>query len=239
MTFDEFEAAALEEWGRIPPEYRDGVDGLVVERAARTHPTLPDVYTMGECVTEAYPSPFGDADTIRSLVVLYYGSFFRLSRIDADFDWRGELWETLTHELQHHLESLAADDALVGMDYAADENFKRYEGEAFDPFFYRQGVPEDGWMRVDDEYFREYSPGDGPLLHFEWRGERYVAEAPETGAEVTFCTVAGGVSDAPTALHLVVVVRRGPLALLRGLLRGGAPRVEETDVFARPAGGLA
>ncbi|HSJ07163.1 MAG TPA: hypothetical protein VK936_10690 [Longimicrobiales bacterium] len=239
MTFDEFEAAARDEWDRIPAEYRDGVDGLVVERAARPHPELPDVYTMGECVTEAYPSAFGDADTIRSLVVLYYGSFFRLSRIDTDFDWRGELWETLTHELQHHLESLAADDALVGMDYAADENFKRYEGEAFDPLFFRQGVPEDGWTRVDDEYFREYSPADGPLLHFEWRGGRYVADAPEPGAEVTFCTVVDGVADPPSALVLVVVVRRGLLASLQGLLRGGAARVADIDVAARPAGGLA
>lgn len=239
MTFEEFERRAWEEWERIPAEYRAGVDGLVVERGARPHPSQPDVYTLGECLTESYPSSFGDADSIRSMVVLHYGSFFRLSRLDPEFDWAGELWETLTHELQHHLESLAADDALVGMDYAADENFKRYEGEPFDPLFFRQGVPEDGWMRVDDEYFREYSPADGPLLRFEWRGVRYVADAPAAGADVTFCTVVGGVADAPTALHLVVVVRRGLLASLRGLLRGGAARVAETAVHARPAGGLA
>jgi hypothetical protein len=113
VQFDEFEQRARDEWERIPAEYRQGVDGLVVERRAQPHPSLPDVYTLGECVTESYPSDFGGPDTIRSAVVLYYGSFFRLARLDEEFDWEHELWETLTHELQHHLESLASEDALA------------------------------------------------------------------------------------------------------------------------------
>ena len=92
---------------------------------ADVDPSLPDVYTLGECVTESYPSDFGGPETTRSVVVLYYGSFFRVSRQDDAFDWEVELWETLTHELQHHLESLAADDSLIDMDYAADENYRR------------------------------------------------------------------------------------------------------------------
>ncbi|MGH7505187.1 MAG: metallopeptidase family protein [Longimicrobiales bacterium] len=107
MTFDVFERHARSEWDRIPDRYREGIDGLVVERDAKPHPDAPDVYTLGECVTEAYPSDFGGPDTIRSAVVLYYGSFLRLSRLDETFDWEEEVWETLTHELQHHLESLA------------------------------------------------------------------------------------------------------------------------------------
>ncbi|HSJ08613.1 MAG TPA: hypothetical protein VK928_01840 [Longimicrobiales bacterium] len=232
MTFDEFERAAYADWERIPEAYLAGVDGLVVERKAVPHPSLPDIYTLGECLTESYPSDFGSADTTRSLVVLYYGSFFRLSRLDPGFDWEGELWETLTHELQHHLESLARDDALGDMDYAADENFRRYEGEPFDPFFYRQGVPEDGWLRVEDEYFLELAGSEGEL-EFEWRGRRYVADAPRERAAVTLVTITGGVSDAPTALHLVLVRPRSPLGILRDAFTGRTPDVIETESAAR------
>jgi hypothetical protein len=236
MTFDEFERRAWDEWERIPEQYRAGVDGLVVERGARPHPSHPDVYTLGECLTETYPSEFGGPDTTRSLVVLYYGSFFRLSRLDEEFDWEGELWETLTHELQHHLESLAADDALVDMDYAADENFKRYQGEPFDPFFFRHGLPHDGWFRVEDEFFLEVpEPVPGRPVHFRWRDAEYEVDAPPSSADVVFLTLTDGVPDPPGALHVVVVARRGFLAMLRALLRRREPRVLELEVTARPA----
>lgn len=139
MRFREFEELAFEHWERIPEEYKEGIDGVRVLRRAKPHGALPDVYTMGECATETYPSDYGGPDTIRSAVVLYYGSFAALAELEADFDWEGELWETLTHELRHHLESLAAEDALEGVDYAADENFKRFDGEPYDPLFYRSG----------------------------------------------------------------------------------------------------
>ena len=139
MRFREFEELAFAHWDRIPEEYKEGIDGVRVLRRAQAHADLPDVYTMGECVTESYPSDYGGPDTIRSAVVLYWGSFNALSELDREFDWEDELWETLTHELRHHLESLAAEDALEGVDYAADENFKRFEGEPYDPLFYRSG----------------------------------------------------------------------------------------------------
>jgi hypothetical protein len=89
-------------------------------------------------------------------VHLYHGSFRALARLDPDFDWEGELWETLTHEIRHHRESTAGEDDLEDFDYAADENFKRREGERFDPFFYRSGEPLEGrsW-EVDGDLFVE------------------------------------------------------------------------------------
>jgi hypothetical protein len=237
MTFEAFEERAHEEWERIPQRYREGVDGLVVRRSARPHPSLPDIYTLGECVTESYPSPVGDADTIRSLVVLYYGSFLRLSRLDPEFDWAGELWDTLTHELQHHLESLAADDTLGDMDYAADENYKRCRGEPFDPHFWRYGLPEGPWRRAEDEYFRGYEARAGDVISFDWDAARYEVTVPaEADADVAFLCVTGGVPEGAPPLHLVVL--RPPEAWWRRLLaalRRAPPTVAELDVVARRA----
>jgi len=234
VTFEQFEQAARDDWERIPEEYRAGVDGVVVERKALPHPTLPDIYTLGECVTESYPSDFGGPDTTRSVVMLYYGSFFRLSRLDASFDWADELWETLTHELQHHLESLARNDALGDMDYAADQNFRRYEGESFDPLFFRHGVPdESGWLRVEDEYFLELPDVDAPVLDFIWHGRTYDIDVPQGRADVLLLTVTDGVADAPAALHLAIVRARSPFAILRDALRRRPLSFAAHEVVAR------
>lgn len=241
MQYEEFERRAWRDWERIPDEYRQGIDGLIVERHAQPHPSLPDVYTLGECATESYPSDFGGPDTVRSAIVLYYGSFLRLSRLDPDFDWDAELWETLTHELQHHLESLAADDSLIDMDYAADENFKRGQGRPFDPTFYRYGEPVDGAFRVEDEYFVEVedeATAAAGALRFDWAGERYRLEPSRprdsrgAGADFTFIEVAGGVREMPAALHVVVVARPGWRDTLRSLFGRRAPRVAHYDARA-------
>jgi len=231
MTFEHFEQRSAELWQQIPPEYRAGVDGVRVAREARAHPTLPDVYTLGECLTESYPSDFGGPETTRSLVVLYYGSFWRLSRRDAEFDWEEELWETLTHELQHHLESLAADDTLEDVDYAADENFKRLDGRSFDPFFFRAGERlESGWFRVEGDHFREYEAGT-PELEFEWEGERYRVAVPAEGADVLFLEIEPE-EPLPAGLVLVVTRQPGALRLLRSFFTGEQRRVAEYEVSA-------
>ena len=231
MTFESFEQRAAELWQQIPHDYRAGVDGLRVEREARAHPTLPDVYTLGECLTESYPSDFGGPDTTRSLVELYYGSFWRLARLDAEFDWDEELWETLTHELQHHLESLADDDTLEDVDYAADENFKRLEGRGFDPFFYRAGTAlADGWYRVEEDHFREYE-GAGPEVEFAWAGEHYRVGVPESRADVLFLEIEPD-EALPPGLVLVVTREPGMLRVLRGIFTGERRSVEEYEVSA-------
>jgi hypothetical protein len=235
VTFAEFEDAAWREWERIPEAYRSGVDGLRIERAARADPVHRDVYTLGECITESYPSDFGSADTTRSIVVLYYGSFFRLSRLDDEFDWDVELWETLTHELQHHLESLADDESLVDMDYAAEQNFRRGRGEVFDPVFFRHGIPERGWYRVEDEFFLELEWTARADITFNWHDRTYRVAVPDTRADVLLLTVSAGVSDAPGALHLALVRPQGVLDTLRRMLRPRPATIEELDVTAAPA----
>lgn len=241
MKFDAFEALAWRYWDEIPEEYKEGVDGLIVERGALPHPTLPDVYTLGECVTEAYPSDWGGPETIRSAVVLYYGSFWRLSRLDPEFDWEEELWETLTHELQHHLEWLADEDALEAVDYAVDENFKRTQGEPFDPFFYRSGesVAEGVW-KVERDYFleREIKAGAPPIdaIGFTWHGREYRVAVPAEWGDVCFITIEAGLDEPPDGEVCVVLVRRqGTAAALMSLLRRRG--VEVVEVGGRAEGG--
>ncbi|HSJ15352.1 MAG TPA: hypothetical protein VK939_13100 [Longimicrobiales bacterium] len=226
MKFDAFEQRARALWEEIPESYRAGVDGLLVERGARAHPDLDEVYTLGECLTETYPSAFGGPDTTRSFVVLHYGSFWRLARAEPDFDWEGELWETLTHELQHHLESLAAEDALEGVDYAADENFRRRQGESFEPLFFRSGESlGGGWYRIEDEYFLEQEL-TGASVQLEWQGATYRVAVPGVAADVLFVEVAG-VRDPPAALTLVLVRPQRLGERLRRLMRGVRPEVRE------------
>jgi hypothetical protein len=232
LSFEAFEERAWEDWARIPDEYKDGVDGLMVEREARMHPEMEDVYTLGECVTESYPSDFSGPETVRSLVVLYYGSFHRLSRVDEEFDWESELWETLTHELQHHLESLASDDSLIDVDYGMDENFKRVRGDAFDVGFYRYGEPAPGgWFRLEEAYFTEAEP-DAAGMAFEWQGRSYRVREPDADADLIYLRVVDGVLDAPDELYLVWRRPMGWRRTLRTLLRREVPSTEEVEVEA-------
>lgn len=247
MRFEEFEARAHEMWEEIPAEFKQGIDGLIVERDARPHPSIRDVYTLGECLTESYLSDYGGPDTIRSAVVLYYGSFWRLSRLDPEFDWESELWETLTHELQHHLESLASEDDLVGVDYAADENFKRREGEPFDPLFYRSGERLEGasgergptGYRVEREVFLEieYPASREPdaWVAFEWEGRRYRVRRPSRIGDVCYIELDGVDSD--DDLTLVLVRKRGLGASLRDWFARRAPEIVDVTGEVEPEGG--
>ncbi len=253
----EFEELAFEYWGEIPDDYKRGIDGLRVLRRSKPHDELPDIYTLGECVTEAYPSDYGSSDTTRSVVVLYHGSFEQLSRLDPKFDWEEELWETLTHELRHHLESLADEDALGAVDYAADENFKRYEGEPFDPFFYRSGEPvtaEDlaelrldagatlplsGWRVESDWFFQAtYAPADPPRgrATLEWNGARHAFDLPALDADVVFGILGDGYQpNEPRAgrvdeTALVLVRRTSTWRDALDALRGRSPSVAEYEI---------
>lgn len=97
MKFAEFERRARKAFEEIPEQFKEGIDGLEVSRETVSHPTLPEVYTLGQCVTEEHVSDFGGPETTRSIIVLYWGSFRELAELHAQFDWDKETWETLTH----------------------------------------------------------------------------------------------------------------------------------------------
>src|SRR5438034_1090348 len=152
VRVDDFRALVDHLLKDVPPAYLDGVMAVEVSPKSLPHPVRGDVYTLGECIPLEWSGTGAD---LQSRIVLYHGSFASLARL-GEFDWRNEAWETLTHELRHHLEWRANAAALEAYDWAAEENFKRHEGEPFDPTFYRSGERIDARIwKVDDDLFIE------------------------------------------------------------------------------------
>jgi hypothetical protein len=184
----------------IPPEFQGGVVAIEVSPKTLPHPVRGDIYTLGECIPLDWS---GSGTDLQSRVVLYHGSFQALARL-GDFDWRAEAWETLTHELRHHLEWRANVVALEAYDWAAEQNFARHEGEGFDPVFYRSGerVAEGAW-KVDDDVFIEADPKG-----LVWHGKRYrVSARPEPPAFLTL----DGLDEPPPGDAVLVMPRRTTL----------------------------
>lgn len=237
MNFAVFERRAQEIFDGIPPEYRGGVEYVMVSEETVPHPELPEVYTLGECATGELDLGFDVPDHVRSGVHLYHGSFAALARQDEDFDWEGELYETITHEIRHHRESTAGEDALEDFDYAADENFKRREGLAYDPLFYRSGEPlDDGGWDVDGDVFAEVALGAGEFervdeVQAEVAGRRVSLPRPERMGDVCFLYLEG-FRPGPGETAVVLVRRLGMMESLRGLFQRAAPEVLEWTVDA-------
>ncbi len=217
MRFDDFRSLVDRLAHEVPPEFRDGIVAVDVSPRVLPHPVHGDVYTLGECVPLEWS---GSGADLHSRVLLYYGSFASLARL-GDFDWREEAWETLTHELRHHLEWRANVDALATYDWAAEQNFARHEGHPFDPFFFRSGEAlHDGIWKVDDDVFieREQGAGSGEQGDLVWHGRRYRLAPPGARAGPLFLSLDGLVEPPPG--EAVLVVRP-------------APRL--WDLFRRPA----
>jgi hypothetical protein len=237
VKFGEFEAHARRVFEEIPEVYRTGVDGLTVRREAPQHPEMPGVYTLGECLTEEHLSDYGSADTTRSMIALYWGSFRSVAREDPDFDWEEEIWETLTHELRHHLESLAGDDALEDVDYAADETFKRFEGGRFDPWYYQYGEEEEEWVfRVERAWYVEVPLSGAEVdrsktVTFAWEGGRYRIPRPDPLGDVHFVLLRGEpFEDDERTVELVLVRRAGWWQAVKRLFDASRARVAESEV---------
>lgn len=238
MTYEQFKTISEEVFAGIPAEFREGVDGLEVSRKTVPHPELPEIYTLGECLSDFYPSDYGGAGEVRSRVVLYYGSFLQLSRSHDDWDWEEEIYETITHEIRHHLEHLALEDDLTEMDYAEDQNFARRDGRPFDPFFFHSGHPVgDGIFEVDGDVFIERMlPKRGAVepVELELEGRRFRVPVERRNDEVRFVSVTleGEVPDPDRDVCLVVVPRPGFFDLARDFLGLRRLKVVETQAVA-------
>ena len=233
MNVGRFQAEAARMFEEIPEAFRAGVVELVVETGAPEHPGLPEIWTMGECITEEWPDGTGGLADTQSRIVLYHGSFRNIARDDPAFDWDAELWETIVHELLHHREAAAAESGLDAFDWAVDQNFLRHAGEPFDPDFYRE-VPADadGAVRLEGETFLEAHPDPGATsVEFGWRDHRYAVRIPPDvdRAFVRVRNLAGG--------RLWVVVRRR-ITWWRRLLGSTDPgRIVTLERRALPAPG--
>lgn len=226
MHLDAFRRLVRRLADEVPAEYLEGIAAVDVSPRAVPHPVQPGVYTLGECI------PVHDAglDDVLSRVVLYYGSFKALARDDAEFDWEGEVAETLLHELRHHVEWRAGTDALEAYDWAVEQNGLRLEGEPYDPLFYQVGERlDDGAYRVEHDVFLERIVTAAPeATELFWRGRRYRAALPPVSLPAFVAL--DGLADRPAG-EVYLVLRRKPR--LRELFRGRQPP-SEVRVHAEP-----
>ena len=233
MRLADFQSLVRRQADEVPAEFLDGVLEVTVSPRTLPHPTRPGIYTLGECVpllTED-PGPEG----VQSRVVLYHGSFSALARIDEEFDWVAESWETLTHELRHHVEWRANVPDLEAFDRAGEENFARLDGEPFSPGFYRDGEsPAPGVYRLDQDFFLEQAHARLPATaHFSWHGSRWLVPVPGEAFLPAFLSV-DGVTEPPPG-ELVLVLRRKPRWL--DLFRRRPAEVFQAGVVATLAPG--
>jgi Zincin-like metallopeptidase len=125
MNFETFQRTAQAMLDEIPEEFTKGLQGLHVLEPAKPEPDLIGVYRLGEYLDPGPASFLGGNPGLGRHIALYYGSFLALARGNPGFDWEAEIWETLTHELQHHVESLAGDISLIEEDRRRDMAFRK------------------------------------------------------------------------------------------------------------------
>ena len=215
MRLDDFRSMVQRLQDEVPPQFQGGIVAIEVSPKAVPHPLRADVYTLGECIPLQWS---GSGADLQSRIVLYHGSFAALAK-HGDFAWREEAWETLTHELRHHLEWQANLSALEAYDWAAEHNFARHEGERFDPVFYRNGEAlAPGVYKVDDDVFLEADAAGVTQDRYElvWHGQRYGAPVPPTGRRAwRFLTLEGLDEPPPGELVLVLPARTSVFDALR------------------------
>ena len=125
MTFHEFQTLLGEMVDEIPDEFLAGLQGVHALPEERLEPDFHEVYRMGEYLDPGPEAFLGAGKGLGRHVALYYGSFQKIAEGDPEFDWEAELWETLTHELRHHVESQAGDVSLIEDDLRRDRAFRK------------------------------------------------------------------------------------------------------------------
>ncbi len=128
MTYEAFRKAAAGMVDEIPEAFLKGLQGVHVLEEAREEEDYEDVYRLGEYLDPGTEDFLGGQPGLGRHIALYYGSFVAVAEGDPTFDWEGELWETITHELRHHVESLAGEDLLVQDDVERQKDFHRRDG---------------------------------------------------------------------------------------------------------------
>lgn len=127
MTYLEFLQLVQTMVDEIPETFLEGLQGVHVLEEVRPEEGYHDVYRLGEYLDPGPDQFLGSGAGLGRHVALYYGSFAAIASDDSAFDWQDEAWETLTHELRHHVESLAGDGSLIDQDALDAQAFERDE----------------------------------------------------------------------------------------------------------------
>jgi len=155
MDFETFAARTRQLADAIPSEFLEGIETVDVHEDALPHPLVPDVFTLGECVTSHLSDPTGQ-EPFKSIVHVYYGSFVALAESDPSFDLETELKETIEHEVQHHIEDRAGALTLRDEDALFEAHARFRAGLEVPAGWYRQGEPiAPGLWAVDLDLFLE------------------------------------------------------------------------------------
>jgi hypothetical protein len=132
VTYERFRATVEAMLDDVPDAFLQELQGVHALREAKAEEGYRDVWRMGEYLDPGPEDFLGGSDGLGRHVALYWGSFRRIAAGDPDFDWEEEIWETLTHELQHHVESLAGDGRLIEQDLLDAQAFEQEEAEERD-----------------------------------------------------------------------------------------------------------
>ncbi len=127
MKFDVFRELLAEMVDEIPAEFLSDLQAVLALEKEHPEEEFDGVWRMGEYL-DVGPDHFLGPAAFGRQIVLYHGSFKRIAEGDPGFDWEAEMWETLTHELRHHVESLAGDASLIGQDELDAREFRRRDG---------------------------------------------------------------------------------------------------------------
>ena len=124
MNFLEFKQTVADMMDRIPEHYFNDLQGVHVFEETKGDPSEPGLVRLGEYTDPGIPQFLSPHAGLGRHIALYYGSFQRVGAFDSNYDWAGQIWETLTHELRHHVESKAGDRSLIEWDIQQLEQYR-------------------------------------------------------------------------------------------------------------------
>ena len=101
-SFDKFATMLDQAVDSIPARFlRELTGGFNLQKGKKRE---GDYYILGEYIEDGIGGCF---------IMFYYGSFVELLEDEPDDCWNAEIIDTVLHEMQHHLESLAGRDDLA------------------------------------------------------------------------------------------------------------------------------
>lgn len=124
MDYNQFEDRLREMIELIPEHYFKNLQGVHCFAHNKPDPHNRGLIRMGEYLDPGFEGFMDSRIHIGRHINIYYGSFVAVAQHNSHFNWDEQLWEVLTHELQHHLESQANDQTLIEWDRQQLERFK-------------------------------------------------------------------------------------------------------------------